>query len=67
MDLERRAVFVMYELEELSTREIAQQLGVPVGTIHSRLHTARQEFEASLARLQARESHDVRVARGGLR
>jgi RNA polymerase sigma-70 factor, ECF subfamily len=67
MDLTRRAVLVMYELEELSTREITEQLGVPVGTIHSRLYAARKEFEDSLARLEARAAHAARVARRSAR
>jgi len=55
MDLDRRAVFVMFEIEELSCDEIAALMGVPTGTVYSRLHKARKEFEASLARINARE------------
>lgn len=55
MKLEQRAVFVLYELEELSVPEIAELLTVPVGTVSSRLRGARQEFESSLRRLRARE------------
>jgi DNA-directed RNA polymerase specialized sigma24 family protein len=29
-------------------------LGVPVGTVYSRLHAARKAFDAALARIQAR-------------
>lgn len=59
MDLMRRAVFVMYELDELSTDEIAQILEVPIGTVHSRLHAARKQFQAIVAKMKRRE--------GGLR
>lgn len=52
MDIDKRAVFVMYEVEELSTMEIASVLGVPMGTVHSRLHAARKQFELVLSRLQ---------------
>lgn len=45
MDLAKRAVFVMFELEGLSCQDIATQLGVPVGTVYSRLHAARSFFE----------------------
>ena len=38
--------FVMFELEDLSCAEIAEIVGVPVGTVHSRLHAARAEFAA---------------------
>lgn len=43
----KRAVFVMYELEGRSCTEIAALLRIPVGTVYSRLHTARAEFERS--------------------
>jgi RNA polymerase sigma-70 factor (ECF subfamily) len=49
---ERRAAFVMFEIEGLSTRAIAEVMGVPVGTIHSRLHLARRDFEHALARIE---------------
>jgi len=55
MDLDRRAVFVMFEVEEMSSEEIAAIVGVPVGTVYSRLHKARKEFEAAIARHKARK------------
>lgn len=54
---ERRALFVMYELEGFSCAELAELMDVPVGTIHSRLHAARKDFEQSLARVRARSEH----------
>jgi RNA polymerase sigma-70 factor, ECF subfamily len=42
MDLPKRAVFLMFEVEGLSCKEIAEQLGLPIGTVYSRLHAARQ-------------------------
>ncbi|MFK7990221.1 MAG: RNA polymerase sigma factor [Sandaracinaceae bacterium] len=45
---EKRAVFVMYEVEGWSCRAIAESLGVPLGTVHSRLHAARRELAAGL-------------------
>jgi RNA polymerase sigma-70 factor, ECF subfamily len=54
MDLERRTVLVMFEIEEMPCREIASLLGIPVGTVHSRLHAARREFAALLARRERR-------------
>jgi RNA polymerase sigma-70 factor (ECF subfamily) len=41
---EKRAVFVLFELEGESCDSIAQGLGIPVGTVYSRLHSARREF-----------------------
>jgi RNA polymerase sigma-70 factor (ECF subfamily) len=55
MKLEQRAVFVLFELEELSVPEIAVLIEVPVGTVSSRLRAAREEFESSLRRLRARQ------------
>ena len=52
---DRRAALVMFEIEGLSTRAIAEVMGVPVGTIHSRLHLARRDFERALARIERRE------------
>ncbi len=42
----KRTVFVMFELEGLSCVEIAEELGLPVGTVYSRLHAARKVFLA---------------------
>jgi RNA polymerase sigma-70 factor (ECF subfamily) len=46
----KRTVFVMFELEGLNCPEIAAELGLPVGTVYSRLHSARQFFLAESAR-----------------
>ena len=45
---EQRAVFVMFEIEGWSCPEIAELLAVPVGTVYSRLHSARKYFEQCL-------------------
>jgi RNA polymerase sigma-70 factor (ECF subfamily) len=50
-----RAVFVLFELEEMSTNEIAALLSIPPGTVSSRLARARQEFQALAARARATE------------
>ncbi len=55
LDADRRAVFVLYEFEGESCESIATGLGVPVGTIYSRLHTARRKFRKAHARLVARQ------------
>lgn len=54
IDLERRAVFVLYEIDGVAMAEIAASLGVPVNTAYSRLRVARGEFAAAVKRLRAR-------------
>jgi RNA polymerase sigma-70 factor (ECF subfamily) len=56
MSLEQRAVFVLFELQEMSSQEIAESLEIPRGTVHSRLRLARRAFRASLARMRAVEA-----------
>jgi RNA polymerase sigma-70 factor (ECF subfamily) len=48
MSEEQRAVFVLYEIEELTLAEIAQALDVPQGTVASRLRRAREIFREAL-------------------
>jgi len=50
IDLGRRAVLVLHEIEEMTAPEIAQVLGVPLNTVYSRLRVARAELENALAR-----------------
>jgi RNA polymerase sigma-70 factor, ECF subfamily len=59
LDLDKRAVFVMFEIDEVPCEEIARLLGVPLGTVYSRLHAARKEFQKALARMHARDAHAV--------
>jgi RNA polymerase sigma-70 factor (ECF subfamily) len=49
-----RTVFVMYEIEGLSTPEIAEALGVSRGTVASRLRLAREGFQRAIQRHRAR-------------
>ncbi len=51
---ERRAVFVLFELEELSLTEISDLLQIPLGTVGSRLRRAREDMRAGIARIRAR-------------
>lgn len=45
LPLELRAVFVLYEIEELTMAQIAQALELAPGTVASRLRRAREAFE----------------------
>lgn len=62
MSLDLRTVFVLFELEELTTQEIAAMLDLPTGTVASRLRRAREEFQKLVRRLQARATHEGQVA-----
>lgn len=54
LPLELRTVFVLFELERLTSPEIAELLGLPVGTVASRLRRAREAFRAAAQRLRAK-------------
>ncbi len=45
-------VFVLFEIEGVSTPEIAKMIEVPIGTVASRLRRAREAFRAVVARLE---------------
>jgi RNA polymerase sigma-70 factor (ECF subfamily) len=63
MDIEKRAIFVMFELDEVPCEDMAEMLGVPIGTVYSRLHAARKDFQAALARYQLQTARSL--VRGG--
>jgi RNA polymerase sigma-70 factor, ECF subfamily len=50
IDLGRRAVLVLHEIEEMTAREIGQVLSIPLNTVYSRLRVGRIELEQALAR-----------------
>ena len=55
LDDDKREVFVLIELEQMSAPDVAQALAIPVNTVYSRLRLARARFEAALAKRLARE------------
>jgi RNA polymerase sigma-70 factor (ECF subfamily) len=52
---EKRAVFVMFEIEGKTTVEIADELGLALGTVYSRLSAARAEFQRAVQRLHQQQ------------
>ena len=52
MDEDLVTVFVLFELEGMSTPEIAELLQIPIGTAASRLRRARLAFRAAAQRLE---------------
>lgn len=45
-------VFVLYELEGLTSPEIAELLAIPLGSVASRLRRAREQFRAAAERVR---------------
>nr|PZN24161.1 MAG: sigma-70 family RNA polymerase sigma factor [Pseudomonadota bacterium] len=59
MDTDLRTVFVLYEFEELNMAEIASILGIPRGTVASRLRRARADFRERVAAFERRATPEV--------
>ena len=56
LTLEQRAVFVLFELEDMTGDQIAETLGIPLGTVYSRLRLGRAEFWKGIERRMARHT-----------
>jgi RNA polymerase sigma-70 factor, ECF subfamily len=52
VDPELVEVFVLYEIEGLTSPEIAGLLEIPLGSVASRLRRAREQFRAAAARVE---------------
>ena len=50
---EHRMVVLMADVEGMSYKEIAEELGVPMGTVMSRLNRARKNLRSALADVAA--------------
>jgi RNA polymerase sigma-70 factor (ECF subfamily) len=55
IEMGRRAVLVLHEIEQMTAPEIARTLDVPVNTVYSRLRIARLELEQELGRIRDTE------------
>jgi RNA polymerase sigma-70 factor (ECF subfamily) len=55
MDLDRRAVLVLHDVDGVPVPEIARALGVPLNTAYSRLRLAREELARAVKFLRERE------------
>jgi len=56
LDDEKREVFVLYELEELTMNEVADALACPLQTAYSRLYAARDAVKGAFRRFNAKRS-----------
>jgi RNA polymerase sigma-70 factor (ECF subfamily) len=63
IDLVRRGVFILHELDDQPMAEIAETLAIPLNTAYSRLRVARTEFTTTFRALQ-RSSGTLRPAPG---
>jgi len=52
---EYQTVLILWAVDELAYKEIADALGVPIGTVMSRLHRARQKLSEQLKDYAVRE------------
>lgn len=59
VELEKRVVFILHDIDEQPMSEIASALEVPAKTLYARLKVAREQFTAAVRRL--------RLERGELR
>ena len=59
LDFDMRVVFVLFEMEAEPCDSIAKALGIPVGTVYSRLHRARQIFQEAFERQQWAETRPM--------
>ncbi len=58
---DQRAVVTLVGIEELSYREAAEVLGIPAGTLMSRLHRARERLREALGMTEPRPATIRRV------
>lgn len=54
IDIDRRGVFILHELDGVAVPEIATALGIPLNTAYSRLRLARDEFRGAVQRLRTK-------------
>ncbi len=52
VEVDRRAVLILHDLDEMSVPDIADALGIPLNTAYSRLRLGRAEFAAAAKRLR---------------
>lgn len=60
LDDDKRAVFVLSELEQMTAPEIAEALGQNVNTVYARLRAARADFNEIALRERARDTWRLR-------
>ena len=64
LSAEHREVLLLKDIEGMKYEEIAEVLGVPIGTIRSRLHRARLELRDLLVPFEERGTDEQEVPKG---
>lgn len=54
LELNRRAVFILHELDEVAMSEVARALEIPLNTAYSRLRLARADLALAVRRMRLR-------------
>jgi RNA polymerase sigma-70 factor (ECF subfamily) len=55
LELNRRAVFILHEIDDCAVPDIAESLGIPLATAYSRLRLAREDFSQAARRLRSKQ------------
>jgi RNA polymerase sigma-70 factor, ECF subfamily len=55
LDDDKRAVFILFELEQMSMHEVATAVGCPLQTAYTRLHAARDQVNAAIERFKKKK------------
>jgi len=61
LDLRQREIFVLFELQQLTAREVAEILAINPNTASARLRAVRKAFDGFAARVRAENGFDLQV------
>jgi RNA polymerase sigma-70 factor (ECF subfamily) len=61
LDLDERAVFILFELESMTGDQVAETLEIPLGTVYSRLRRARATFKKAVLLRSTGQEHRARI------
>jgi RNA polymerase sigma-70 factor, ECF subfamily len=56
LDDDKRAVFMLFELEQMPMQEVAAAVGCPLQTAYTRLHAARDQVHAAIERAKKKNA-----------